>query len=298
MLSDMIRTFLERAATTVGSVDELAARWQVTRIELSVVGGARLATDRAFGGRVRGALGHRLREGASAAARDGKACDWQAPCAYDVLFNTHGNITPRLEIPKPWALAVGGSGDDLAVSLYLFGIAGNWAGDVADALVRALCGGIGGHRLKVADRAVEVQRGVAVPDPARAVMLEFRTPLMLRQGREFHAKPDSLLKSIGNRISGLARWHGMALVPDRPGFLADVTRLSAGAVWEELARLPDWTSHSARQGRGKSMGGYLGRLLLPAPGQEVANLLAAGETAQAGSHSTHGLGRFRLYSLP
>ncbi len=299
----MIDRFLKNAAKEEDGPGfaGIAEAWQVTRIVVTVADAADLAADPGTGGRIRGALGHRLADGASEPARKGEPCDWSEPCAFDLLFRCQGRLTGRLELPRPWALSVSAlpGTDRLAVELPLFGIAGHWAGEIADALVRALRGRIGERSaLQVLERRINVQEGVSLPPPGRPLMLDFLSPLMLRQGRGFHARPDALLKSAGNRISGLARWHGRRLVPDVEAFLADIERLNEGAVWEDLSRAKGWSSHSSRQQQAKPMAGFLGRLLLPPPTKETAALLALAETAQAGSHSTQGLGRFRLTALP
>ncbi len=102
-----------------------------------------MAKDHALGGRIRGALGNALKEGASEGAIERQKCDWDAPCALDIFFNCQGKITSRLEVPKPWALNCFVDNGDLMVNVCIFGIAGDWAGEVADALVRGLKNGCG-----------------------------------------------------------------------------------------------------------------------------------------------------------
>ncbi len=70
------------------------------------------------------------------------------------------------------------------------------------------------------------------------------------------------------------------------------------ARWEDLELAKSWQSHSSRQKRNKPMAGTLGTLILPPSGPLVGALLSLGETAHVGSHTTHGLGKYRLHALP
>jgi hypothetical protein len=91
----------------------------------------------------------------------------------------------------------------------------------------------GRHKLAVLERGLSTYALAAqLPESPSPVMLEFKTPLMLRQGNETHHHPASLLKSMANRVSGLARWHGAALQLDGQSLAAEAEALAQTAQWE------------------------------------------------------------------
>ncbi len=300
----MLSSYLQQASQTPIALPALCETFETTSVDIHCSGAAQLAANPAIGGRVRGALGKQLELSASPGALAGTGCDWRAPCALDLLFVTHGHLTAGMEIPRPWALAILPRGDDLLVSLRLFGLAGNWAGEIADALVRALRQGL--RRLtpretglRIIDRQIISQRGVAgVCPPGHSLMLETLTPLSLRHDRHTHADPGALVKSLGNRASGLARWHGVALALDSAALVAEAEALRKQALWEQSSRAGPWLGRSSRHPDTKKLDGISGRLLLPPPGPVARALLEIGTLVQAGGRTTHGMGRYALSVLP
>jgi hypothetical protein len=98
---------------------------------------------------------------------------------------------------------------------------------------------------------VGVAVGAAAPPPG-PLRLRFLTPVALRQGETAHAEPAGLIKSVANRVTGLALWQGAALALDGPALGAEAEALGAGAEWRG-ARLRRWTRGSAAQGRRMAM---------------------------------------------
>ena len=297
-----LRRHLARAANNAVDIATLAARWRMARVELRCAGGGGEVANPNTAAKLRGALGRRLAEGASASALAGGPCSWPAPCAYDLLFNAQGFAAGRLEIPKPFVLAVEEDKGDLIASMTLFGDAVDWVGEAADALVRALRGGIdvaGGRRLELepVTRWIGVTEGVAAAPPSGArLRLAFVTPLILRQGDRSHADPESLIKSLANRVSGLALWHGVALAVDGPALAAEAAVLGAGAEWEAPIRAA-WKRGSRAQRRRMDLRGMTGTLTLPPAPAFVASLVAIGEHTHAGGRTTLGMGRYTLLAL-
>ena len=86
-----------------------------------------------------------------------------------------GRLTARLGIPKSFLLALDRADKDLFVTLTLFGVAGNWTGEAADALVRGLRNGLdtrGTRRpLEVIERAVNGTEGLPVPNLSADALL-------------------------------------------------------------------------------------------------------------------------------
>lgn len=293
-----IRAFLAQAAVRPVSIEATTAAWRMARITVRCAGEGRLADHQGVGARIRGAWGHALAAGASPEALVGGPCPWPAPCAYDLFFNTHGHLTARLELPKPFVISLEAQGRDLVVMLTLFGIAADWAGEAADALVRALRGGLdmGRDRRAALDpvrRDIAVSQGLPLPEPDRGTVLAFQTPLVLRQDQTAHADPASLITSLANRVSGLARWHGLCLDVPGPALAAEAAKLAAGARWDGPAR-QSWMRGSQVQGRRMPVQGISGRLSLPPASPLVSALVIMGEHCHAGGRTTSGMGRYVL----
>jgi hypothetical protein len=209
-----------------------------------------------------------------------------------VLFRTQGKITPALEIPKPYVLALDAEDGDLLVQLTLFGFASDWTEMAAEALLRALRGPLSiGRSLEVGERRIWSEEGLA-PFEANALSLQFETPLQIRQqGRT--AVPDlpMLISNLGNRISGLARWQDATVEADWRALKAHAGEIALTAFDRESR---DWQRFSRRQGRQIPMQGRLPRWLIEGDLAPILPLLQIGTTTHAGSHAALGMGRFSL----
>ena len=286
---------LLQPARTVG-VEDLAAGWFTGRVRLLVEGFSAPVPPIQLAGRVRGALGAALQAGASTEARAGRACPWLPPSALDILFRTQGRITPALEVPKPYVIAVERDGPALAVELALIGFASDWLEEVAAALVHAwreLIPDAKGSR--IVDRTFTVTEAVAVPAPADTVVLAFASPLELRwrDGPPASAQEalTSLLTSLGNRVTSLARWQDAAVDADWRALKQRASGLEVAclATVEEA-----WTRRSSRQQRRIPMQGDRPVLRLEGDLAPFLPWLAIGATTHVGSHAALGMGRYRL----
>jgi hypothetical protein len=286
---------LAAPARTLGPA-ALAAAWfhGLVRVRCARAGG--LAGDPALLGKLRGALGHELGRAGSAEALAGRPCPWRPPCALDLLFRTQGRITGGLEIPKPWVPAAEAEGDDLVVVLTIMGFATEWLEPAAEALVRGLRGGLSGTgRLEVVDREILVRERVEPPAGDHLLLL-WRTPLEIRRSEPARPlDPPTIVASLANRVSGLARFQDAALAAGA----ARELKAAAGRVrarWLE-ARAVAWSRWSGRQGRRIPMAGVTSALELEGELGPLLPLLAIGETCHVGSHATLGLGRY-VIALP
>ncbi len=299
--SDGIAGRLLRPARIV-ALAELPGQWFHSVVVVRCRGARSLAADPGLAGTLRGAWGEQLKATASAEAVAGQPCPWRPPCALDVLFRTQGRITPALEIPKPYVLALLADGADLAVRLTVFGFATDWTEMAADALVRA-CRAVTlrGQPLDVTDRWYWSEDGIALDAPPPALVLAFATPLQIRPREwargaargEDEAGFDfaMLVASLGNRISGLSRWQDAAVEADFRALKAEAGALAVRL----LEHVPDrWLRFSRRQGQWIPMVGR--RLVVCIEGDLVPllPLLAIGETCHAGSHASLGLGRYSM----
>ena len=255
-------------------------------------GAASLLTQPELIGKIRGALGNVLMESASPQVQAGGACPFEPPCAYDLLWQPRGNIRPGFPIPAPYVIAVDSHGPDLQVTLRLFGKAGDYLGEVSDALIRALRRGLSGPKtikLEVADRQFEAVTGVADPALTHAVQLRFLTPLLLRHDSAAHIEPGAFLRSLIHRVDGMARWCNTSLDLDFPALL-EATKAVEG-VWTEVDT-QEWLRHALRQGRKIPMQGAVGTLSLRGDLAPFSDLIALGTVIHAGSRTAWGQGRY------
>ena len=277
---------------------DLPAQWFHNIVEVRCRGGRSLTGDPKFAGAVRGAWGAQLKAAASLEAIAGEACRWQPPCSLDVFFRTQGRITPALEIPKPYVLALRADGADLLVRLTVFGFATDWTEAAAEALVRG-CREVffRGRRLEVVDRRYWSEDGIAADDVPAALVLAFETPLEIRL-KDAAGRADgdvfdlgTLVATLGNRISGLARWQDAAVDGDFRALKEQAAALRVQGLDHPPAR---WRRFSRRQGQWIPMAGRRLVVLIEGRLTELMPLLVIGEICHAGSHASLGLGRYAL----
>lgn len=258
-----------------------------------------LVHDPAFPGRLRGAWGRQLLNTASPAAQQGGPCPWSPPCAYDPLFREHPALK-GMETPKPYVIAADpapGESGRMALRLTLFGFAADWLESAADAWILALRGGVampnGLHAaLEPLDRRITVHEGLPPSPPPAAARLHFVTPLCLRRGGATHGDVGALFTSLGNRLSGLARWQDTAVAADWRGLKDHAATLTINA---SLLRPVSWKRHSARQGDAPiRMEGLRGAVTLTGDLAPLWPLLTLGALTHAGSHAALGLGRYSV----
>lgn len=281
----------------------LCQAWRQVRITAACQRQGRSALDPGHAwllpGKVRGAWGQALLRGASPQARAGQPCPWTPPCALEALFRPQGQAAGGLELARPYVLAVSPDGDGrgLTVRLSLFGAAGEYALAAAEALVIALGEGTfhlaeAPERLEVTDREVGELEGPDLSQASLAARLGFITPLCQRRGNEVGLEAPSLLTGLANRLSSLARWHGLELVAD----WRQIKEIAQGLQWDfQGPGRVTWRRKSQRQdGREIPMAGLLGDLYLRGDLLSLAPLLALGERCHAGGHTSLGLGRYEL----
>jgi hypothetical protein len=274
-------------------VDRLAARWCGTIIRLECRRPAGFYDSPALVHLVRNAWRRALVDGASDAARAGRACLWDPPCAYDALTNSQGAYEAGFKIPNPYVFAIDISDQTVSVQLTLVGEAALWTETAADVLVHGLRGGIGkaGGRVTTLDpshRRTWRAEGIQPPDLRSGAVMTFLTPLRVERPDITHFSADSLFTSMWLRIGGLARWQGLSLASEE--------KRRCEAAWRTLrfdASRLSW--HQSAKSGDIDVSGFHGTLRIHGDARPVAGLLAIGETAHVGTHgSVAGLGRYRL----
>lgn len=285
------------------------------RIEVLCPGAGKLAGNVKTPQKIRGAWGHALGASASQEALQKLPCPWDAPCGYDLFFNEHVKLTEGRGVPKPYVLDIDREGQDMAVRLTLFGIACQWAGEAADALVRALRNGLDFGRerlpLKISGRSIGASEGVETETFGNGVALDFLTPFsMSRDDRDEkgkaskvakdkrqHSDPASLMTNLAFRLTGLARWHGFGLDYDLDALTAEARSIGSQSDWPN-PRHVRYQRRSHIQGRSLNMSGRQGILMMPPMSPMMSAILILGETCHAGAGAALGKGRYHLLLPP
>jgi hypothetical protein len=249
--------------------------------------------------KLRGAFGDQLLAGASGPARRREPCDWDPPCASDVLFRHRPIPGVKAGAPSPFVLSAEAGPDGLTIRLTLFGFAEACAAEAAEALVRGLRAGLSfGDDWRIGfeprRRLIRAVAGIERQPPAGpAISLVFETPAAPRSEGKAAPNPVAVLRGMFDRVVGLARWYG-AGVPGVPDWLNE--RL-AGIAIDASELVPEQTRF--RPSPRAVDGGYEieprgGTLRLSGDWASLWPLLAIGEVAHAGGRATDGYGRFRL----
>lgn len=295
----IIRTRLlspERVVT----VAELAEHWFFENITLTIEGYGKLVADRRLPGRLRGAFGKALMAGASEDALAGKPCSFDPPSAFEALFRKQGRMTQGLDFPSPWVIGVAAHGGDLKVTLSLFGFAVEWTLAAAEAFMRVareLVDWKGKNtfflpKQKKIDRVCQNFVGVSYPATPEGVELQFVSPLVQSTNAPTE-RPASLITGLGERLSGLARWHDVSL--DDRVYWQTVRSVSQNLRYEFEDNEDDtWNRHSFPQKRTIPMKGMLCRLQIVGDLTQIAPILALGETCHMGADVAFGCGRYKI----
>lgn len=277
------------------TLDALAERWFRQVVEVRCAGQAHAIGDLRLPGWLRGGFGRALMRGASEAAIADRPCPFEPPCALDVLFRSQGRVRRDIDLPPPFVIAVDARGGDAVFHLTVFGFACDWIEAAADAFVAGIRStappALGGGALRPTGRSVDTFVGVEAAAATEAVILEFATPVTLRDPKALRGDGRRLLMAMGNRVSALARFQDCAVETD---WRELATRAERVQVDGDSLRWVDWEQGSKRAGgRDRPMSGQIGHLVLRGDLRPFAALLALGATCHVGSHATLGQGRFR-----
>ncbi len=251
-----------------------------------------------------GALG----PGASCEARAGGACPWDPPCALDVFCREQLRGARGDGLPKPYVIAAWPEGDDLTVSLRVFGMAIDWAMVAFEALVSGI-----GTILPWAKIARDLtrpppilQRDISMFSgqsfdvsgastiPVTSAQLEFLSP-MDATGTNVLEQPHSILARALRRVDGLSRWNGVTLDPEVGARLAQQTRrLRFDMSGVRSGQYSSANRHAQRR-RDQTI---KGKILFSGEFADLWQLLQLAERGHIGRHAVEGLGRIRLSPDP
>lgn len=279
----------------------LAERWQECQILWTIQGHGQAIGDPGLPGRIRGAFGEELLARASAEAARGDACPWDPPCTFEILFKKQGRMEPGLDYPGPWVIELDAMDGNLIVIFKLFGFACDYAAAAAESLTYALMAkvdyagrtGFFFQRPVIVDRTIVMAEPIDFRAPRSGMILDFVTPATLT-GNTIKHNPRGLITTAAARLSGLARWHDVALHIDREA-LVQATRL-LDFEWIEATNV-HWQRGSSRQEKSFRMGGIVGRLVIAGEMVDLSlpgAVLTIGERTHIGADVAFGCGRFEL----
>lgn len=274
------------------SLKDLSAQLVIHDLMVTVAGHRGALKSPALLGKVRGAMGRALALSASPEALAGQPCPYDPPCAYDLFHNAQDALNAGFELPKPYLLRADPAGDDLCLTLRLFGAACDWAAEFRAGLIAGLRGGLdlgpGGERVAMTITAVS-RTPITLPPPPGPGPLALRTvtPIIQRLRADHSGlglDPASLILGLGRRASGVARWHGLSL------------DLPEAALSEALHAVPAGVSGARRAlSRGtRPRPGFEGLIGFTDPPPVLRRLLALAPTLHIGADTTIGAGRVKL----
>jgi hypothetical protein len=245
--------------------------------------------------RVRGALGNVVHDMPPPVAH--RFDPFDRPAAFATLYGDEGKDRIR-----PFFLVADVVGEQVIVTLRLFGDARIWAGQLAVALVETMMGGIairtGGRMRVVFDPVDMLQRGRTIEDkPQRAsdVSLLFRTPVSVRKVAMLKTDGASIVKSAVTRVREMAPWLGLRIDADWNALHRHCERLatSTDAMFPVSQR---WNSQR-RPDNPATETGMMGPLRTAGDLDPILPFLRIGEATGIGSHTAFGLGRYDLAIL-
>ena len=187
---------------------------------------------------------------------------------------------------------------DLAIGLRLHGFASEWLEEALSAMILAAREGLRPLRgREILDRSIHVFEQVEPLPPADDMVLRFVTPLEIafRHGAPGDPRDAirSLILSMGNRVSGMARWQDAEVDTDWKAIGEDAASLKVSAL---DGASDEWRRYSRRQQRWIPMKGDRPVLLLQGNFERIAPLLALATATHAGRHASLGMGRFVVLS--
>lgn len=262
-------------------------------------------TDWSIGGRVRGALGHVLRdsrlESARARARRERL---GLPTPFELFFAARYLAPPRASTlarapTRPVLLAVRTDRRRLVVTARLFGVAMLYQRQIEAALVRTLEAGIAvaegarsRARLPPDQLVCEAPRLEGEWPDSAGRSLRFCSPLALLRKDMLRNDPRDVFGSLLSRNAALALWQGLTIAAN-PGPLA-AELASWNCRWENC-RVVGWERRSIVQpGRVIPMVGVLGRIEIEGGIDLWQPLLRLAPVTHIGSHTTFGMGAVDL----
>ena len=267
-----------------------------TQLNLVWESDERLETGISFVSRLRGAWGRELASMADTSD--------DAFLALSAFFPDKVYGKSRFGAPPPYRIvAWRGIDQTLNMQLKLIGFAGRWRRVAFDAFVNALASPPGLRvdynskimtDLKLRRADWTRHEGVSIPESGGKLVLDFHTPLRIGADTVLSSNFGNVILSVAERAIALSPWLGLTYRADlsRLRDVANATNFNADEMQPAT-----WETWSTANGRDKGAG-YLGKLIIAAPTDEVIALLSAGTVLHAGGKPSKGFGHYQLFVEP
>lgn len=278
------------------SLHDFAATMRLAECRVLCRSAAELARSSALPRKIRGALGHALAEFASREAIAGASCPFDPPSAFDLFHNDQMDVDKGMRLTKPFVIAADAAGDDLVITLRLFGGACDWAGEFRAGLVAGARRGIAFGDRRVALDVVGATRGPVdpplIPEPGQELRLRTITDILFRpqpHSKDAGVRPLARLTGLKSRLEGLALWQGEVMIIDEAALSAEI---------EAAAPLVGSTGTLRGPRNIKGRSSFRGELVFPRAGPILTTFAALAPILHLGADTSSGAGRVEFLVAP
>jgi hypothetical protein len=245
--------------------------------------------------RIRGALGNVVNALGPPVAHRFDPFDRPAPFA--TLYGLEAQ-----HLVRPFYLLADVIGEQVFVTLRLFGDARIWSGQLGFALVETLMRGVAirsGGRLRVVFHPVDMQQTtrLIVDETVHAsdASLLFRTPVAVRKGHMLKIDGASILKSAVTRAREMAPWLGLRIDADWNQLHRHCEKLTTST--DDMFPVDQRWNSQRRKDKQTLETGLLGPLRVSGDLDPILPFIRLGEITGIGGHTAFGLGRYEFAIL-
>lgn len=245
--------------------------------------------------RLRGALGRALSH--LPAPISHRFDPFGRPTAFEMLFMAIGQISNREEIPKPLVIHSEIRRQTIRIRARLFGVAGYWWPDVAEAMQLLCDEGISPHNNSRLRRSINVTRlthsksfgiGDSAQSNVEAIHVRMVSPLRLRSAKATLFSPEAFLIACANRVARMTRWQ-MAELDLNWGRIHEAAHNISCDVIDISPVI--WSRGSQRASARIPVMGLIGEFRLLGNLSDFEIILRICEIINCGSHASLGFGR-------
>lgn len=238
-----------------------------------------------------------LAAGASPGARNNLPCPWDPPCGLDIFLREQLRGSRGDGLPKPYVIFSETCGNDLLVSLRVFGMANDWFMLAAEAMLAGMRDLLPWQRIYgcdlpvIGDRQFQQVSGLELPSVGDIVRLKFISAVDAGGGKAGRRIEPSLLSRLLRRIDGLARWQGVGFTPD---YGREMAAMIADLDYSQSALRPGTHISPSRHRKTRPHKTMQGMLVVIGDLTALLPVLAIGERCHMGRAAVEGMGRYRM----
>jgi CRISPR-associated endoribonuclease Cas6 len=294
-----IRDYLINPTRTL-SYAECLQEWNFTHVCVLAEVNRPLQKVSAFLNALRGAWGQQLYDMGSTDAQNKEPCKYNPACALDAIFNDHKLYSDHQKVGRPYFFEVNQYTQEkknvLDIRVVLSGIAGEWAQDTLNALVRACVrpisdGGKDALNLNILDW--DIGTGGIPTLLGKEFTLSFETPLKVSDNGERNINALGFVSRLDRRMRAIAPWHGCLIENEWSKIRLDIDQMQFMPIKTETISLFRQPASTQKRYAGT---GLIGQWYIRAPSPVIRDLVALGAACHVGAQTTLGLGRYVVYS--